>query len=223
MILPFPGDLTSTANGLLLLSLAAAILYGFAQSQAAAWRRSVVKSAAVGLLAVLSFVQDGPILLTAALAASAGGDAALSRPGDCAFMAGLAAFLLAHLVFVALFVGRWWGVDLATWQWWRLAAGILLLALCGFMLRRLLPAVGPRLRWLIAGHVAANAAMGLSALGVPGWGVPLGAGIFVASDVILATDRFLLPQDFANRSWVRLAVWALYYTGQALITLALLT
>ena len=65
-----------------------------------------MKTLAVGLLAVLVVVEDGPLLLVAALALSAVGDAFLSRDGDKAFLGGLASFLAAHLVYIALFLTR---------------------------------------------------------------------------------------------------------------------
>lgn len=220
--MPFDGDLTSTANGTLLLSIVAAILYGFMQSGSPSWRRSVAKTAAVGLLAVLSFALGGPVLLTAALVLSALGDAALSRDGEPAFMAGLAAFLAAHLLYVALFTIHWPGTDLLAEASWRPVAGIVLIAFCGFMLRRLMPAVGTALRGPVAAYVAAITLMGLAALGVPGWGVAAGAALFIASDAILATERFLLPPASPHRSWAGPAVWVLYYAGQLLFALAFL-
>ena len=53
--------------------------------------RTAVKTLAVALLAVLTFVENGPLLLFAALALSALGDAFLSRDGDRTFLAGLRA------------------------------------------------------------------------------------------------------------------------------------
>ncbi|MBN9038769.1 MAG: lysoplasmalogenase [Rhizobiales bacterium] len=223
MSLPFPGAVTATANGLLLLSLIAAVLYGLAQAREPSWRRSVAKTAAVGLLAVLSAVERGPLLLTAALALGAVGDAALAQRGERAFLAGLAAFLLAHLAYVALFATRWQGWDIVTREPWRMALGLALLAVCAFMAVRLRPAVGDALRLPVAAYTAAILAMGLAALLVPGWGIAAGAALFVASDALLATRKFLLAPEAAAGPRLGWAVWASYYLAQALIALILLT
>ena len=65
-----------------------------------------MKTLAVALLAVLVVVESGPLLLFAALALSAAGDAFLSREDDRAFLAGLASFLAAHLAYIALLHDR---------------------------------------------------------------------------------------------------------------------
>lgn len=223
MNLPFPGDITATANGLLLLSIAAAFLYGLAEGREPSWRRSFSKTAAVGLLAALSFVEGGPLLLTVALALGAVGDAALAQRGERAFLAGLAAFLLAHLAYVALFATRWQGWEIVLREPWRPALGLALLALCGFMAVRLMPAVGAALRRPVAAYMAAILAMGLAALLVPGWGIAAGAALFVASDALLATRKFLLAPEAAADPRLGWAVWATYYLAQALIALTLLT
>ena len=73
-----------------------------------------MKALATALLAVLVFVENGPLLLFIALAMSAIGDAFLSRAGDRAFLCGLAAFLAAHLVYIGLFSTTGAGRDKAS-------------------------------------------------------------------------------------------------------------
>lgn len=222
-MMPFKGDFTSVSNGALLLSALAATLYLFVAEAAPSWRRTAVKAAPVLLLAVSSHAQGGPWLLTAALVACAAGDAALAQHDERSFLGGLAAFLLGHLLYVALFAGLWQpGMGLATAQPWRPAAGVVLLAFTAFMLWRLLPALTRELRPPVAGYVAAILAMGLAALRVPGIGVAAGAMLFVASDAILATRKFLLPEDSPYRTAAGLTVWVTYYAAQLLITLAVL-
>lgn len=220
--MPFPGDITALPNGTILLSVAAALLYGLAREATPSWRRTLVKTAAVGLLAVLSYLVGGPWLLTVGLALGALGDAALSRDGERAFLAGLVAFLLAHLAYVALFATRWWSFDLLTAEPWRPAVGVAIVALVAIMLRRLLPAVGGEMRLPVCSYVMAIMLMGLAALGVPGWAAPAGAVLFILSDTTLATEKFLLPGESPHRAWTGLAVWILYYLGQLLIALAFL-
>lgn len=223
MTLPFPGDVTATANGALLLSLAAAILYGVVRAGQPSWRRTLIKTAAVGLLAVLSFEQGGPPLLTAALALAAAGDAALSRDGDRALLAGLTAFLLGHFAYIDLFVEKSAGVGILAGEPWRAIAAVVLVAFGTFMLFRLLAAAAPGLRLPVAIYVAAIALMGLAALMAPGWGLALGAAFFIASDALVAMERVLLPPGVSFPPWAGLAAWALYYLAQLLIALTLLT
>ncbi len=82
--------------------------------------RSAVKTLAVALLAVLAFVENGPLLLVRRAGARARcGDAFLSRDGDRAFLAGLASFLVAHLVYIALFLCSGGGVRRSQAEPWR--------------------------------------------------------------------------------------------------------
>src|SRR5690606_10948726 len=66
-MMPFPGGMDSLANGTLLLSVAAALLYLPVQGRSPSLRRTIVKTAAVALLAVLAWIAGGPLLLVAAL------------------------------------------------------------------------------------------------------------------------------------------------------------
>lgn len=221
-MMPFSGDLTSVADGTLVLSVVAAVLYTYMQASAPSWRRLVAKTAPVLLLAVLCFAEGGPWMLAAALLASAAGDAALAQDGERPFLAGLAAFLVAHLLYVGLFLGRWRGGEALLADPWRPAAAMALLIFCAIVLRRLLPALPHGLRLPVIVYVAAISAMGLAAFGVPGVGVAAGAALFVASDATLAVRHFLLAPDSPHRAWTGPAVWVLYYAAQLLLTLSFL-
>ena len=50
----------------------------------------------------------------------------------------------------------------------------------------------------------------------------LGAALFVASDAILATEKFLLAQGSPHRRRAGTALWVLYWLAQASITLGFL-
>jgi hypothetical protein len=58
-MMPFPGGVDSLANGTLLLSVAAALLYLPVQGRPPSLRRTIVKTAAVALLAVLAWIAGG--------------------------------------------------------------------------------------------------------------------------------------------------------------------
>lgn len=68
----------------------------------------------------------------------------------------------------------------------------------------------------MSGYIALIAVMALLAMTVSGRPVVvLGAALFVASDLLLAIERFT-PKG-RRIAGIGLAVWVLYWTGQALI------
>lgn len=125
-------------------------------------------------------------VLTAALLASAGGDIALALdPPD--WTAGIAAFALAHLFYIAIFAARIarGGVRWATTP---VSAAILLYAVG--MLLWLGPDMGA-LRLpasLYIGVILVMAALAVAARG--SWLVALGAAFFVLSDSLIALEAF---------------------------------
>jgi uncharacterized membrane protein YhhN len=221
-MMPFAGGLEATANGMLLFSVASACVYFFLLDTPVSLRRSVVKTIPVALLAGLVLLHHGPLLLAGALALSALGDAFLSREGKKAFLGGLASFLVAHLLYVALFAHSGGGLGVLLTSP-RILIGVIIVIFALMMLAVLWPRVEATLRLPIAVYVAAILAMGLAALTLPDWRIVLGALLFIASDALLATEKFLLGAGSTQRFWMRHAVWALYYAAQALIALGFLT
>ncbi|MDR6765684.1 sterol desaturase/sphingolipid hydroxylase (fatty acid hydroxylase superfamily)/uncharacterized membrane protein YhhN [Acidovorax delafieldii] len=151
------------------------------------------------------------VLLMAALGGSLAGDVFLMFPGF--FIPGLVSFLVAHLFYVALFKsGQTWfphrGALAAT-----LGIGV---AMYAFLWAGGLP---PALRAPVAAYVLVIALMAAQAIGratvlrdAPSLWVAIGAGFFMLSDSLLATNRFVTPLPMAQ-------VWVLatYYAAQALI------
>lgn len=220
--MPFPGGIESTQNGTMLLSLAAAILYLFIAGAGPSLRRTAVKTASVALLAVLAFVSGAPLLLVAALALSALGDAALAQDGERPFMAGLGLFLAAHIAYAVLFVSVADGLAAVVVKPALLVLAAVLVLFALFLLVRLWQPVGDALRMPVAAYSAAILAMGLSALTVPSGMVVAGALLFVASDALLAWERFLAAPQDRRRAAAGPAVWVLYYAAQLLIVLGFL-
>lgn len=156
------------------------------------------------------------ILLAAALAGSLAGDVFLMFPGF--FIPGLVSFLVAHLFYVALFKrGQAWfphrGALAAT-----LGIGV---AMYAFLWAGGLPSA---LRVPVAAYVLVIALMAAQAIGrakvlrdTPSLLVAIGAGFFMLSDSLLATNRFVHPLPMAQ-------VWVLatYYAAQALIVAGIL-
>lgn len=222
MMPPFAGAATDTANATLIFSIAAALLYAFLLETRPSLFRTVAKTLAVAFLTLLAVIESGPPLLVAALALSALGDAFLSRDGDKAFLAGLGGFLAAHLAYVALFYLSGGSVGVLTVEPWRAAVAAIMVVFALFMLARLLRVVAPDMRLPILAYVAAIVAMGIAALTLGNVLVVAGAVLFMASDAILATEKFLMGSLSPRRRQARFAVWALYYGAQLLITLGFL-
>lgn len=217
---PFPGGPDSLSNGTLLFSAGAALLYLLVLPAAPSWRRTAIKTLPVALLSLLVLLEGGPWLLAAALAFSAAGDAFLSRHGERAFLGGLAAFLAAHLVYVVLFAAAGTGLSSIAAEWWRAGAVLVALVAGGLMWRLLAPVLAPSMRLAVGAYVLAILAMGIAAATVPAIAIIAGALLFIASDAVLAVERFLMRADDPARRLASYLVWPLYYAAQATIALA---
>lgn len=170
------------------------------------------KPAVLVLLLALALVlgaweEPGGRWLLAALAMGLVGDVLLLGEGEGAFLGGLAAFLLGHLAYVACFLtvdgepaGRWW-----------LAVPALLA--CLVAIRRVWAAAvragGPVLVVAVGLYVLVSAALLVVAFRSGHWLVAGGATVFVASDTLLARDRFV-----GARAWNDLAVMVTYHLAQ---------
>jgi uncharacterized membrane protein YhhN len=220
-MMPFPGGLEATANATLIFAVIAALYYLRLVEAPVSLARSVVKTASILLLAMLSWVQDGP-LLTAALLLSAAGDAFLSRDGEPAFLGGLASFLAAHIAYIVLFYGAGAGLAHLFDVPWRLFLALAMAAYAGAMIVLLLPRVARDLRPPIVAYALAILAMGLSALTLDVPLVLVGSLLFMVSDGILAAEKFLLPASSPLQRPLRYTVWISYAAAQVSITLGVL-
>lgn len=169
------------------------------------WGHSALKTASVGLLALLAWRHGAPVTIALGLALGSAGDFFLSRPGKPAFLAGMAAFAAGHLAYALNFLGPF-------------PAAIALPALAMLALAVstefwLIPHSGD-LRWPVRLYVAIIALMAVTAMTLPAarWPAVAGAGLFVLSDLMLAIHLFRTP-----RTWLSRALWPVYWTGQALI------
>ena len=215
----FEYAIDSPQLGSLIFSAVAAFLYFFMVEKPPSARRTGAKTLAVALLAVLSVVVSGPWLLTAALLFCAAGDAFLAQDDERAFLAGLAAFFIGHVLYIVLFLGLG-SNETVVEQPLRIVIGAAVVLFAMAAARRLIPAAG-QLGPAVAAYIAVIVAMGLSALLMPGWGVVAGALLFMASDTVLAAQKFLLPPEGAPHLRGRF-VWVSYYLAQVLITLSVL-
>jgi uncharacterized membrane protein YhhN len=210
----------SLESALILISAATAIVYGtLLVARGASLVRTIVKTLAVAALAGVAFVDQAPWPLIAALGLSAFGDALLADESPQRLPFGLAAFLIAHLAYIALFAhdggGRY---ALLAEPWRNLGVGGAMAAGAA-MLIWLWSGLGP-LKPAVAAYAVALAAMAGFAFTLPYWLWPAMAGAvaFIGSDALLSAQLF---KGLKSRA-ASVAVWWLYYTAQALILWAYL-
>ena len=222
-MMPFPGGIDSLANGTLIISVGAACLYLVLRGTEPVWRRTLLKTASIALLAFLAMIAGGPFLLVAALLICAVGDALLAQDGEQYFLGGLVAFLLGHLVYIALFLavaaGLGTGMETLVAEPWRALLVLAAFIATGALAMRLLPAIGEDLRLPVIAYAVAILAMLAAAATLPLPMVVAGAALFFVSDAILAAERFLLEDDSLPKAVAGPAVWVLYYLGQMAIVL----
>jgi uncharacterized membrane protein YhhN len=161
----------------------------------------VAKPAA--LAALLLYAANGsgasPWLI-AALALSLLGDVYLMLPGDL-FIAGLSAFLVAHLAYIG-------DIDATTGG--RLLWLVVILVLTSPLSFRILRSVtDPGLRIAVSVYMLAIALMVGSAVASGEWLAIVGALLFFASDALIAWNRFVVPLP-----WAPTAIIVTYHLGQ---------
>lgn len=174
------------------------------------WLNFVFKPLAT--LAVIAYAQgrghDTPTVrrwVLAGLVLSLAGDVALLWPAR-GFVPGLVAFLLAHLAYLVAFTRT---VRLAA----RVAPFVVYAAVAGGILALLWPHLPSSLRAPVLAYVVALATMAaqtavLWRAGVPRGGVlALGGALFVASDALLATNRFATALPLSSL-WILATYWA---------------
>ena len=201
------------------LSVASALIYGAAlTAREPSITRTVLKTLAVGALAVLAFRLRAPWPLVAGLALSASGDAFLAGDAERWLPAGLGAFLLAHLGYIWLFLHQGSGLGVLIAERWRGADAVAAVVLGVAMMIWLWRSLGP-LRPAVAVYAAALSGMVVTALTLPSqlWLAMIGAMLFMASDALLSAQLF----KGLRARWSGPVVWTTYYGAQALIAYAL--
>ena len=143
------------------------------------------------------------------------GDLALLSDSEDRFRAGVAAFLVGHLAYLACFVTL--GLPRPGWAW--LVLAVLLVSTVAT--RGVVPAThalgGVRLSVPVAVYTLVIGAMAVTAWFTGEPLIALGATIFVASDATLSIDRFVRPLP-SGHLWVMVT----YHVGQVLIVLGVL-
>lgn len=201
-----------------------AIAYLFLTTRPVSLGRSVIKTAAVALLAFAAWSGAAPALLVLALALCALGDWMLSNDGDAAFMAGVGAFAAGHLTYIALFLTH----PLAeitrigqSPQVWLVTA----LFLLGMVMARILVPLAGELRLPVLIYIPIILGMGMAVLALPGQG-PLGWALpaalaFIVSDLVLSVEKFVLLDDHPALRFTPYVVWVFYWCAQLGFLIAL--
>jgi len=205
-----------TPGLLFAVSAAASLTFLLARPLTAGDWPVIFKVLSILLLAVLGFRVDG--LLGCALALSSLGDFFLgvrrlgSLDGESLFLLGLGSFLIAHLVYIALFRKYqalvWWKPSPAR-AWGVLA----ILVALGSVLGTLQQSLGSMLIPVVVYSLVLTW-MGISAM-LADLRTPLagfGALLFIASDAMIAINKFHGP--FPGNDQL---IWITYYSAQFLI------
>ena len=172
------------------------------------WAKTAVKTGSLGFPALALWLMGWPGLFVAGLFACVAGDFLLSRPGQRALMAGIGAFALGHVLYIAAMIGQG-GLAPA----YGLPAALILLALSTEWW--LAPHTG-ELRWPVRVYVVLIVAMGIAAALTGRALFIAGALAFVASDLILSLELFDRLHGAAARV-APFAIWGLYIVAQALL------
>jgi uncharacterized membrane protein YhhN len=210
--------ITSLAGGMLFL------LYPLLPTTPPYPARVIIKALGVGMLAVITLRQarrlppaTGTLGLGLALALSCLGDIFLALRVDNGFIYGLIAFLIAHLVYLFLFVRKWRRPLRPPTS--RLLVSIGVLAFSLIFSQWLAPGLG-KIALPVMTYICAITLMVVAALWAnlsTSW-VAIGAILFMTSDSLLAADRFW--QNIPGSGFL---IWATYYLGQYGITIGYLS
>jgi uncharacterized membrane protein YhhN len=207
-----------TSRLLIAVSVAASLAFLVASVVAATDCPVILKVLSILLLAALGFRLDP--LLGAALVISSLGDFLLgvrrlgSLDAGSLFLFGLASFLLAHLVYIAMFrkyrLSVWWKPGPA-----RVLGIVTILVVLGSVLGILRHSLGPLFMPVVVYSLVLSG-MGINAM-LADLGTPLagmGALLFLASDAMLAINKFRGPFGGSGP-----LIWITYYAAQLLILL----
>jgi uncharacterized membrane protein YhhN len=176
----------------------------------------VIKGLSVSPLALIAFRQlvgSDRLLLAGALLLSALGDVFLGLTGEQWFVYGLGAFLIAHVLYITLFVRQWPRPPAAGAA--RRVVAALLMVFAAAMFAGLLPRLGA-MKLPVAAYMCALTGMSLTATlaDFRAWWIVIGAALFMLSDSLIAVGKFMSPIAYSDY-----VIWATYYTAQVFIAL----
>ncbi|TAL07715.1 MAG: hypothetical protein EPO00_08650, partial [Chloroflexota bacterium] len=205
--------MTNLELALLIGAGAVAMVDWYVVAQGDVRRERVAKPAVIAVLIAAALLGDPEarpvsLLLAGALGASLFGDLLLLPP--VRFRAGLAAFLLAHVAYLAAFLlGPLHGPAAAIGA----VVGVAVLLVLGRPILRGATAAG--LRRPVGAYLAAIVVMAIAATASGSWVAAAGAWLFVTSDAVLGRRQFVDPPASrdAAPTWHRLGVMVPYHLG----------
>ncbi len=179
--------------------------------------RPFLKAGMAAALAVSCFLSDLPLMwMGIGFALSALGDFFLDLQDEKRFMWGLIAFFAAHIAYLVFLIPLMLPFEKFTAIEWGMCLGLAGLTI-GFFLW-LKPSLPKELAFPVTAYMAVLTVMGMAALTTTGSRlIPLGALLFIISDMVLAVDKFksALPMGKPLN-------WALYASGQLLLALGVI-
>ncbi|HST22304.1 MAG TPA: lysoplasmalogenase [Blastocatellia bacterium] len=201
---------------LLGLSLACGATYLITRGLPAFPGSVVIKVLTVAPLALIAFRmlrdRDG-LILANSLSFSTLGDMFLGIDGEKLFVFGLVSFLLAHLLYIVLFVRNRTKLVIASAGQKIIAALVMIFS--AVMFAWLWPNLGD-MRLPVAAYLCAITGMGVTAT-LAGFRAPwvvIGAMLFIVSDSMIAVGKFKSPIEYSDY-----LIWITYYVGQLFIAL----
>jgi len=213
------------------LSVLCSGLYLLRCHQPASLYRSVTKTGAIAGLAFGAAViwlsgsdHDAPVplLLVAALSASALGDYLLSCESEAGFRIGAISFALAHLLYAVLMLTLSASDPARFLTDGAIQVMLALLLIFGVVMAAVLWRKAGEERVLVVVYIPFILSMSVAALTLRLTGaldlLPIAVLLFLVSDTLLAADRFLLKPGGRLRA---AAVWLSYWSSQALFFVAL--
>lgn len=209
----------ATATGILWLSVALGTSYLWILPREKTVFRAVWKTLPVLLLALYAYAVGAHPLLVAALLFGALGDWSLAFEGDRAFVGGVAAFLSAHIAYVAL-LATLTDLEIAFAEPWRVIAGALVAILTFGVLVRIWKPAGP-LALPIGIYVFLFMVLVWLTLGLANPVAFVGATLFILSDIVLTIRKYWTGPDHPIDGMAAYFVWMTYYAAQVILTLVL--
>jgi uncharacterized membrane protein YhhN len=206
---------------IIVLAALAAVIYwlAYCRLDALPMKASLIKAASTGFLAVASLTMHNFLPISLGLALGALGDLVISRPGQGAFLIGMAIFALGHLAYAAGFL--WQGADggFTMPSLLAIVLALLILSLIASTEVWLAPQTG-EMRGPVRGYCVIIGMMALACLSLPDHAgqyiLQTGVALFVISDVLLALHLFV-AKEARLKDQLSLVIWPAYWIGQALI------
>jgi len=175
--------------------------------------RPFVKAAMAFMLAIYCLTAE-PLLgvMAAGFGLSALGDYFLDLRGEKYFLPGLITFFAAHVAFAAYLFGYMVPLSMFTPAQWGISAVLIVLTISFYLwLKSALPG---DMKIPVAAYSAVITIMGITALNttLASMLVPVGAVLFIASDVVLAVEKFKFKFPLDKK-----INWMLYASGQIVL------